>query len=146
MLAFSKVFAMPPRLARALVLTGSLALLTVAAAVSAQQAAPTQPQQPTFRARVDSVSVDVIVLDKQGNPVADLKPEDFEVRENRKVQTIDTFKYIDIATTRSERPTPARDITSISDQQREAARDDTRVFVIFLDDYHVRLGNSMRIR
>ena len=111
-----------------------------------QQQPPATPQQPTFRARVDSVSVDVIVLDKQGNPVTDLKAEDFEIRENRKVQTIETFKFIDVEASRGERPSPARDLTSLSDQRREASRDDTRLMVIFLDDYHVRLGNSMRIR
>ena len=31
-------------------------------------------------------------------------------------------------------------------QVREAARDDTRVFVIFLDDYHTRLGSSLAVR
>jgi VWFA-related protein len=111
-----------------------------------QQQQPPPPQQPTFRARVDSVSVDVIVLDKKGNPVTDLTPADFEIRENRKPQTIETFKFIDVAASRAERPTPARDLTSFDDQQREAARPDTRLLVIFLDDYHVRLGNSMRVR
>ena len=32
------------------------------------------------------------------------------------------------------------------DEQTEAARDDVRLFAIFLDDYHVRLENSMRAR
>jgi hypothetical protein len=31
--------------------------------------------------RVDSISVDVTVVDKQGKPVTDLKQEDFEIRE-----------------------------------------------------------------
>ena len=107
---------------------------------------PQTPQQPTFRARVDSVSVDVIVLDKKGNPVTDLTAADFEIRESRTPQTIETFKFIDVAASRAERPTPARDLTSFDDQQREAARPDTRLLVIFLDDYHTRLGNSMRVR
>ena len=29
---------------------------------------------------------------------------------------------------------------------REAARDDTRLIVIFLDDYHTRRGNGLRVR
>ena len=58
------------------------------------QAAPqtgTDPQT-TFRARVDSVQVDVAVTDKQGQPVTDLTKADFDVRESNKPQTIETFK------------------------------------------------------
>ena len=43
---------------------------------------------------IDSVSVDVTVTDKQGRPVTDLTPADFEIREAGKVQTIDTFKLV----------------------------------------------------
>jgi VWFA-related protein len=151
---------MRPRLAIGLVLTTALLTGSVAGSHSQQsgtatpppspqqaQPPPPQPQQqPTFRARVDTVSVDVTVLDRQGNPVTDLKAEDFEIRENRKVQTIETFKFIDVEASRAEQPVPYRDLTSLSDQRREASRDDTRLLVIFLDDYHVRIGNSLRVR
>lgn len=36
-------------------------------------------QQPTFRTRVDLVRLDVTVVDRDGNPVRDLRPEDFVV-------------------------------------------------------------------
>ena len=39
------------------------------------------PQQPVFRTGINFVRVDVIVTDKTGNPVSDLKPGDFEVTE-----------------------------------------------------------------
>jgi hypothetical protein len=45
-----------------------------------------QTQQPTFKGGVSLVTVDVTVLDKDGNPVRDLKPEDFEIKLNNKVQ------------------------------------------------------------
>src|SRR6185503_1459060 len=51
-------------------------------------------QPPTFRGRVDSISVDVSVTDKQGKPVTDLTVDDFEIREANKAQTIDTFRLI----------------------------------------------------
>lgn len=105
--------------------------------------APAQ-QQPTFRARVDSVSVDVQVTDKSGKPVDDLTADDFEIKESGKVQTVDTFKLIKI----DDNPdaAPPREILSFEAQAREAARDDTRLIVIFLDDYHTRRGNSMRVK
>lgn len=114
------------------------------------QQPPQTPQtpapRPTFRSTIDTVSVDVIVLDKQGRPVTDLTAADFEIRESKKPQRIDTFKFIDVEAAPESRPTTHREITSIEDQRREAGRDDTRVIVIFLDDYHVRRGNAMRVR
>jgi Ca-activated chloride channel family protein len=62
----------------------STACLLVAATlgVSAQQ---------TFRAAVDLVHFGVTVVDKQGQPVVGLKPEDFEIIENGKKQSLQFF-------------------------------------------------------
>jgi VWFA-related protein len=115
-----------------------------------QQAGPPapaaqQPQVPTFRARVDSVSVDVLVTDRKGAPVTDLAPGDFEIRESGKVQAIETFKFIS-ADPLDDAAATVRPILSMAEQEREAADDRNRLFVILLDDYHVRRGNDMRIR
>jgi VWFA-related protein len=107
------------------------------------------PQQPTFRLPINFVRVDVIVSDKQGNPVAGLKSEDFDVTEDNKPQKIESFKFINIGTATDQQlnPTePVREIRSDADEEAEAARDDVRIFAIFLDDYHVRLGSSMGVR
>ena len=103
-------------------------------------AAAGQPQQPVFRTRVDSVSVDVIVTDRQGQPVKDLKAADFEIREAGKPQTVETFRFIEIDDGLDD-PLAQRADPVDDDQQRETAREDNRLFVIFLDDYHTRLGN-----
>jgi VWFA-related protein len=106
---------------------------------------PQNPQQPpTFRARIDSISVDVIVTDRQGNPVPELTADDFEIREAGKPQKIDTFKHI--VQDDSQDASPPRELQSFEDQRRETAKDNNRLYVIFLDDYHVRKGNSLRIR
>ena len=39
-------------------------------------AAPAAPQSPTIKTNVDEVVLDLIVRDKKGKPVTDLKPED----------------------------------------------------------------------
>ena len=57
----------------------------IVTAVSAQQPAP------TFRAQVEAVQVDVFVTDRDGNPVRDLRLEDFELLEDGKPQTITYF-------------------------------------------------------
>jgi VWFA-related protein len=105
---------------------------------------PQPPQQPTFRTGVNFVRVDAIVTDRQGNPVADLKQADFEVLEDGKAQTIESFRFIKVDGT-----APVETVSRIrtrADEERAAANEDARIFVFFLDDYHVRLGNSMAAR
>ncbi len=105
-----------------------------------------ETQQPTFRAGIDFVRVDVIVSDEQGNPIADLQQSDFEVLEDGKPQTIETFKLIKIDGNPADGGEPARAIKTGYDEESEAAREDVRLFAILLDDYHVRRGNSLVIR
>jgi len=117
-----------------------------------QQAPPAPPagqaqqKPPVFRAGVNAVRVDVIVTDKQGSPVADLTPADFDVYEDGKLQTIDLFKLINSDGNVAPGAEPPRAIRSEHDEEYEAARDDVRLFVIFLDDYHVRRVSAMRVR
>jgi VWFA-related protein len=113
------------------------------AAGPGQADAPQAP--PTFRSGIDSVVVDVAVTDKQGRPVADLTADDFEIRESGKPQAIQTFKFIK-TDDGADDPAADREILSTSDQEREAAREENRLFVVFLDDYHVRRGNAMVVR
>jgi len=109
---------------------------------------PTTATEPTpvFRSDINFVRVDVIVNDRQGNLVQDLKQEDFEVTEDGKPQTIQTFKLINVSEDAGVGTDPPREIRNAVEEQTEAARDDVRLFAIFLDDYHVRLENSMRAR
>src|SRR5437588_2454548 len=110
---------------------------------------PDQPgqQPPVFKIGINFVRVDVIVSDKQGNPVDDLKEADFDVSEDGKPQKIDTFKLVklDGGTLEASQHTP-RAIRTDFDEEAEAARDDVRLFAIFLDDYHVRRGSSLSVR
>jgi Ca-activated chloride channel family protein len=66
---------------------GLAGLLISATALSAT----TIPQQPTFKAGVDLVNFGVSVLDKQGKPVTGLTPDDFQVLENGKQQSLKFF-------------------------------------------------------
>ena len=49
-------------------------------------------QQATFRVRTDLVQVDVVVVDKDGNPVTGLTKEDFVILDRKKPQTIEVFE------------------------------------------------------
>lgn len=105
------------------------------------------PQQPTpiFRTGVGFVRVDVIVTDKKGNPVTDLSQDDFEVVEDSAPQKIETFRLVKVTGQPVGGETP-REIRSDYVLEAEAARDDVRLFVILLDDYHVRRGAAMAVK
>jgi len=58
-------------------------------------------QQPTqkddvVKISVTLVQVDAVVTDKNGQQVTDLKPEDFEIREDGRVQDISNFTYVTV--------------------------------------------------
>jgi Ca-activated chloride channel homolog len=50
-----------------------------------------QAQRPTFRAGVDLVTFGVTVVDRQGQLVTDLAPDDFEIREDGVPQSLEYF-------------------------------------------------------
>jgi len=56
--------------------------------------APPNPQIPTVRTTVDEVLLDLIVRDKKGKPVTDLKPQDLTVSDNNTKQTITSFRLV----------------------------------------------------
>jgi VWFA-related protein len=88
--------------------------------------------------------VDVIITDRNGNPVADLTQDDFEIAEDGKPQTVETFRLVKIDTARP-METPGR-LTTRNDEEIAAQDEDARIVVFFLDDYHVRLGSSLAAR
>ena len=107
----------------------------------------TQPQRPpVIRSGINFVSVDVIVTDKKsGEVVLDMKPDEFEVREDRKPQKVDTFEIVKIDALASNAITP-KPIRSLYDEESEARQPNVRLFILLLDDYHVRRGNDMAAR
>jgi len=130
----------------------ALALFVAASAValSADQApaqAPAQPasNQPTFKLRVDYVEVDVVVTDRQGNLVKDLKKDDFQVLEDGKAQTVSLFTQVDIPIERADRPLYTS--TPIEPDVRTNEKPfDGRVYVLVIDDLHTNFGRSIRTK
>jgi VWFA-related protein len=102
--------------------------------------------QPTFRGGISFVRVDVSVTDRKSQPVTDLKQTDFEVFEDGRPQSIEQFRLIKVDGTPRPGQPPPRQIRNRADEELEANRDDVRVFAFLLDDYHVRLANSMSVR
>jgi VWFA-related protein len=116
-----------------------------APATPAPPAAASQGQ-PTFRGGIDFVSVDVIATDGKEQPVLDLKEADFEITEDGKPQVVQQFRLIKVDGNPRPGDPPPREIRGRDDEELEAAREDTRIFAILLDDYHVRRNNSISVR
>ena len=107
---------------------------------------PDQQQPPRIRTGINYVRVDVIVSDKNGNPVLDLKPDEFTVLEDGKPQKIEAFDVVKIDEATQAESRPPKAIRNDFDEEQEAARPDVRLFVILLDDYHVRRGSDLAVR
>ena len=118
---------------------------TPQAVASAEAPDGAQPGTPIFRSGINFVRVDAIVTDDDGNTVDDLTIDDFEIFEDDLLQQVETFKRVEhTGQFDPSLPIPGS-IRNEYDLEREAAREDSRIFVFFLDDYHVRDYNAMRM-
>jgi VWFA-related protein len=129
----------PARLAFAALVLLPAALLTLSAQqqASPQQQQPPPPQPPTFRTGVRLVRVDVTATGHGDEPVADLKTSDFEVTEDGIVQRIEQLQFLKLDGHTPRGDDRSLEIRTQDQAEAEAARDDVRVFSIFLDDYHI---------
>ncbi len=121
------------------------------AALLAQASAPAQePKPPVFAREVEQVTVDVVVADKQGNPVTGLRKDDFTILDEGQPQTIVSFDLIELpaavgagasAPVPSAAPTRSRLVTNTA---RPADRG--RLFVIVFDNLHMSPLNAQRAK
>jgi VWFA-related protein len=103
-------------------------------------------QQPTFRGSINFVRVDVIVDDRKDQPVTNLTQADFELLEDGKPVSVEQFTLVKVDGNPRPGAPPPTEIRTRNDEELIANREDVRVFVFFLDDYHVRRANSMSVR
>jgi len=122
---------------------GVVLALAAAGLIADQDAA--QPQQPTFKLRVDYVEVDVVVTDRDGNLVKDLKKDDFQVLEDGKPQSISAFTQVDIPIERADRPLYS-DAPFEPDVRTNERPFDGRVYVMVIDDLHTNFGRTQRVK
>jgi VWFA-related protein len=70
-----------------------IGFLFISSFVLAQSQSKVYQSQETVKASTRLVVVDVVVTDKQGQPIRDLKADDFDVLENGKPQKISDFSF-----------------------------------------------------
>jgi VWFA-related protein len=98
--------------------------------------------RPTFRGGVDLVRVD-LYASLDGKPVTDLQPDEIEVREDGVLQRIETFERVEIP---PGGPEEARSQPNSIRASEQAATDPrARVFVLFLDSYHLEAQFSTQL-
>jgi VWFA-related protein len=116
-----------------------IAALVVGGAPIAQE--PTPQELPRFRSGANLVRLDAYVS-ADGRAVADLTANDFEVLEDGRPQRIESFEFI------KPRPAVAEALRveppNVDDARQMAMAPDARLFVLFLDIWHVHLEGSYR--
>ncbi len=104
-----------------------------------------QQQPPTFRAEANLVRVDVYPT-AGGKPVPDLKLDDFEVLEDNVPQEVRTFEHVVVQAPTSEELAARREPNTVAQSRQMAAESKARLFVLYLDTYHISRGGAMSVR
>lgn len=101
-------------------------------------------QRPVFRANVELVEVDVVVVDKAGKPVHGLTPSDFVVLDRRKPQSVETFQEVK----REPRPDdlPPLPAATRVDVASNTSTRASRLVVMVLDDLHTYRGRDKTVK
>ncbi|MCX6543943.1 MAG: VWA domain-containing protein [Acidobacteria bacterium] len=114
----------------------SVAVALVLAGAQAQGTGgqkPIDPQAPVFRSGVELVTVDVTVVDRDGNPVKGLRPGQFEVTldgKARRVVSAELLEFVTSAKPSGPGPTlPARPLFSSNENPPEPAVPGRLIFI-----------------
>ncbi len=111
------------------------------------QASPARTPPPTFRTATQLVQVDVIVKDKQGKFVGDLKKSDFQIYDEGKLQTVDTFALVGApagtASAKAMAPEQAAEAPLEAPTLLPAPRP---VFIFVFDDGHLLPGSFKNVQ
>ncbi|MDP1570312.1 MAG: VWA domain-containing protein [Vicinamibacterales bacterium] len=120
----------------------SAGLVVLVAGLAAQQpAVPERAPLPPFRGGANLVRVDAYIS-QNGQAVTDLTADDFEVLEDNAPQSIEQFELIEPRPIgpESDRLEP----NSVREAEAMAADPRARLFVLFMDVWHVQLSGSYR--
>ena len=116
-------------------------LVSLATSAGLPETTRAQESPPTFPARVEQVTVDVVVADKAGKPITGLRQEDLEVYENGVRQAIVSFDAVVVAAAPSAEPVrPSRVSTNTTKDERG------RTFVIVFDDLHLTAFTALEAK
>jgi VWFA-related protein len=111
--------------------------ICLAATLAAQQQPP--PPRPTFKSTTALIEVDAVVLDKAGNFVTNVKPNQITLLENGRPQKIEHFFLV----THDLGLAEGSVASEYADQAQYGAH---RVFVMLFDEGHLANDSLMRVK
>ncbi len=112
-----------------------IAWLAAAALIAAQERV-----KPSFPSQVDVVTVDVVVLDKKGEPVEKLQASDFVVSEDGRPQKLVQFEAVALAESAPTAPSTARSRVASNESR------DGRSLVLVFDNANMTKLNVDRVK
>jgi VWFA-related protein len=126
-------------------------LILAAPKTPGQKQTQTGPGDDVVRVKTELVQTDLTVVDKRGRFVDGLKPEQFELRVDNKLQSLAFFEQVaagsaaeerQLAAARKADPTPlaGREVTSAAESDRG------RLIFFFVDDVHLTADGFTRAR
>src|SRR5215813_5095636 len=131
--------------------------IVVSLVLSLQTAPPQTPQTPqresapedVVRITTNLVQTDVVVTDKNDQPVNDLKLEEFELYDNGKKQEIKFLEFVSIETgKRVEGAAPRAAVNKLAETASNgiSARELKRVIAFVVDDLTIPVEDMARVR
>jgi VWFA-related protein len=111
-------------------------------ALAAAAAAAQQQPRPIFRSGIDLVTVDAVVLDRNGRPIRDLTADDFAVTAAGKPRRVVSAEFFPIATVAAASPEGA-DAGSMASSTSNVALRESRSFLIVVDIERIASGGGM---
>lgn len=120
-------------------------LCCAASAITLARQQPQQPAPATFRSSVTLVTVDVVVLDRDGKPVPGLTAEDFQIKLNGKMQPVRALSYVQVA--QQAAPITVTDLPPDEPVGRRVVTNsapvgESRLFVLMVDDLSFPAGGG----
>jgi VWFA-related protein len=115
-----------------------------AASAQPSEAPPAEEEAPAFPSEIELVTVDVVVVDKEGRAVPGFGRADFVVKENGVQQTLTSFQAVELPPLpppRDETVGPVRVASNQSPVSRVV-----RTFIIVYDDIHLSPAQALRAK
>lgn len=109
----------------------------------------TRETPATFRSKVNLVLVPVVVRDRQGHAIGNLKKEDFQLFDRGKPQTVSSFS-VETLTSQTAEPPKTEMPPAAPGEESPAALNPAdvpkRFIVYFFDDVHISQSDLMQVR